>query len=157
MKKYAILVAILTLGVVLGAVGALLYSTKLTARALLDVKSGELYRSYEVATEASKSQPAAVAIWALEQHLKLIDEFRKIGYSRRFLDVQAIIVHARLAKLYEGLGEVDKSRNEVDSALEVAKSSNSPGLAKITSKERLFVFLAGVDDPSKRDSKYWEE
>ena len=122
----------------------------------MEIKTGELFDSYEAATLAYKSQSPEIAIWALDRHLELIDNFRKFNYPPRFLDTQAILVHARLAKLYDALGKMDEKRDHVRMALDVARSSISLGLQKITSEEGLFVFLTGVDDPSKRDSTFFE-
>jgi hypothetical protein len=155
LKKFVVPVVVLIVGIGIGALGALVYSGRSVAWGVMEIKTGELFDSYEAATLAYQSQSPETAIWALDRHLELIDKFRKFKYPPRFLDTQAILVHARLAKLYDALGKIDEKRDHVRMALDVAQSSISLGLQKITSEEGLFVFLTGVDDPSTRDSTFF--
>jgi hypothetical protein len=150
MKARTILVPVffLVLGGGIGIVAGILYATHTTATVMLALKQEELRRSYDAALNACKTQSPETAVWASDQLLMLIQDFRKIGYSNRTLTTQEIIAHARLAKLWEVNGQIDKKDEQVHLALELAKSSNSPGLEEITSEKLLFVFLENAEKRS---------
>jgi hypothetical protein len=133
-RIFIVPVVVLIVGIGIGALGALVYSGHSVALTVMEIKTGELFDSYEAAILAYKSQSPEIAIWALDRHLELIDNFRKFKYPPRSLDTQAILVHARLAKLYDALGKMDEKRDHVRMALDVARSSISLGLQKITSE-----------------------
>jgi len=115
MKKAFVLIGVAIVCMATGACVALVYSAQLTARVLLELKTQELYRSFDAVTEAARSQTAETACWALERHLQLMAELKNIGYSSSHLDTQAIVVHAQLAAKADAILEkVRRAREALD-------------------------------------------
>lgn len=155
-RKRVALVAILSLvlGIGVGTGGALLFSGRLIANVLLEMKRTELAKSSDATGDASTSEAASTAIWALNRHLNLIGELGRIGYPQHELDVEAVIAHARLARIWDSLKNAEKRSEHACLGLEIAHSCDSPGLQKMTSEKDFMVFAHGLDDPAKRPTGY---
>ena len=149
-RRVVVFVGVLGSGVAIGGLGSAAWSGKLVAEALLKMKEMELARSHVGSLEAIKSESLETAIWVLNRHLVLIDEFRDISYPQSELDTDALLTHARLARCWDAAGNDNKRDEHVRIGLELAQSSDRRGFHWIISKEDFMVFANGLDDPTRR-------
>ena len=148
MKARQILVPIIMLfvGGLIGGLGAFAYSGKMAGEALLLIKTLELRKSADSAHEAYKAEDPRVGVWALAQHLKLIDELNEVGYHPRSeLNTHAIITHARLAKLHDALNLPKKASEHAREAIALAEASGQKAFENVTSEDTLWKLLEKFD------------
>jgi hypothetical protein len=142
-KRIIVVFSIFTVGLLLGAGGGIAYSGWLMANTLLMLKRTELCKSSEIAFGAYKSQTPETGAWALEQHLKLVENDRELGIPKYELDCGAFLAHARLAKLFDSLGKRNETKDHVRCALDLAGPAGFPA---ISSEQALWDELRTFDD-----------
>ena len=145
-KPVILCVIAFLIGAMLGALGAFAYSGKMIAESVVLLKTLELRKSADPALEAYKHEKPKVGIWALSQHLKLIDELNEIEYPSRWeLDTHAIITHARLAKLHDTLNLPKGKARHTHEAIALAKGSGLEAFEHVTSEKSLWELLETFD------------
>jgi hypothetical protein len=119
------------------------------ADAVYEMKAMELSRSFSDCKDVNETPHAETAIWVLESHLDLVDEFRTFDFPKDELDFQAMVTHARLAREWTKLGELDEVNKHVTRGLQLTAMSDNLAIRNIESEEDFLDFASGIDDPSK--------
>lgn len=86
----------------------------------------------EAAEDAYYNQPKEVAVWALENYIKTLNELKKERshaeaenpYFILSPDTDLVFAHARLGKLYKQMGNDEKSRHHFDQAISLGKNTS---------------------------------
>lgn len=150
MKKRALLlIVVLVTGISIGAACAVIWAGRIMADTVYEMKAMELSRSFSDCKDVNETQHAKTAIWVLENHLELIDEFRTFDFPKDELDFQAMVTHARLAREWTKLGESDEAHKHVTRGLQLTVLSDNLAIRNIESEEDFQDFASGIDDPSK--------
>jgi len=125
------------------------YSGKQIADGLALFKETEIAAAGERAFTAYQHESQPVAIYALSQYLdalKQAEEFasdNSIIMTRTTIRFDAMLTHARLAKVYAAAGQSDLSAQEIAEALKCAQQDRR--LRTITNETALIEFVKRVD------------
>jgi hypothetical protein len=142
-------------GLVIGIFSGAVYATKQFAEALALLKAAELTESGDRAFQAYQHESNSIAIYALMQDVKTLQDAQKLGKNPFYAtstEVQRRLMldHARLAKLFAEISQTDASTNHIAEALKCAQetgvdSNTVARFSTITNETQLFETLAKFD------------
>ena len=138
-------------GLVIGAIANMGFSTRKTARMMFFLQDMELSQFGAFATEAYLNESPEVGIWDLTNHIKEVNRVLKERDNPNLylvVPVQQYLMedHVRLALLYEKTGENSKRQEHIEKALEYYRSTHPD--SEIT-EERLIEFVLKCDGESE--------
>ncbi len=141
-----LLIAALLLSGLVGAGVGVLYTTKLTAGIFMIMKSGELLDSADQAMAACFKEPPQVGIWALNNHLSLINGLRDIEYPEQSeLLLHELVTHARLASLCGRLSKTDEQAAHLEKAMAIVPQMPGKVWQKVKTQKDLYDIIAKFD------------
>ncbi len=150
-KKISIAVVYILIGITIGSFGTISWVGIKMARTILFFKEVELGKSASMALEGYNSGNTSIAIWALQQHLKNLDECTELDWPyKTVIEMGRIITHARLAKLYKDIGQVEDKDIQLSKALAISKTSTNTAFNSLTNEQLLFE---KIDKFDKLDSR----
>jgi len=121
------------------------YHGKVFAEILLLQKTLELHQSEEKSFEAYENEQPEIGVWALENHLEFIQELDDIDYPKeKELQLNSMLTHARLGRLWSKLGDTEKESREVQESLRIAEAIG-PMFRNVRSKEALWEIVDKFD------------
>lgn len=135
-KKIGLVVLCLVIGFVLGVILSMAYSGHKLATAMFMLQEKEIFKIGEAAEDAYYDQPNEVAVWALENYIKTLNEVKEerahAGVENPYFilapDIDLVFAHARLGKLYKQVGNAEKSRYHFEQAVSYSKYTKMKGL-----------------------------
>jgi len=148
-KAYIIAFGCFIVGVLLGVGGSMAYWGKQTAQGLALMKEMEIAQYGERAFAAYQHESPQVAIYALSQYLDLLAETEELAgehavfMTKRGINFDTMLAHARLAKVYAAAGQSDRSAQHIAEALGRAGRDQRPG--SITNEAMLMEIVARID------------
>ena len=139
LKKLTIAVVYILIGIIIGSFGTMSWVGIKMAKTLLFLKEVELGKSGSMAWEGYNSGNSSIAIWALQQHLKNLDEYSELDWPyKSVMEIEIIITHARLAKLYKDSGQTEEKNIHLREALAISQSSDNTTFNSLTNEQSLF-------------------
>lgn len=149
-KKIGLVVLCLLIGCVLGSILSMAYLGRSISKGMFMLQEEEIFKIGEAAEEAYYNQPNEVAVWALENYVDTLNELKKernpAGVKDCYFllspDTDLVFAHSRLGKLYEQMGNAEKSSYHFEQA--IACSKNTP-LKSINTKENCLRMLDRLD------------
>jgi hypothetical protein len=146
LKKLTIAVVYILIGIIIGSFGTMSWVGIKMAKTLLFLKEVELGKSGSMAWEGYNSGNSSIAIWALQQHLKNLDEYSELDWPyKSVMEMDSFITHARLAKLYKELGQVKDKDIQLSKALAISKTSTKTALNSLTNEQLIFDWVDEFD------------
>jgi hypothetical protein len=137
----------LVLGLLAGYFYAEDRANRAAANAYAALQILDLGQSSEHAWKAYQHESKPVAIYALTE---LLDKQQAVGetsfFSRQEISVDLILTHARLAKLYDDVGQTNLSALHITEALRYASANSN---LAISNQDSLVDFVAKIDKGSK--------
>ena len=122
------------------------------AKVICFFKEAELGKSTLSTWEGYNSGNTSIAIWALQQHLKNLEEWSEILENpeidwpyKNNVEIELIITHGRLAKLYKDTGQTEEKDVYLSKALTISQSSANPAFNCLTNGTLLFDKVAVFD------------
>ena len=130
-KMIGLVVLCLMLGCVLGGILIMAYSGHTLATGMFMLQEKEVFKIGEAAENAYYNQPNEVAVWALENYVKTLNELKeernpakvKNPYFILSPDTDLVFAHLRLGKLYKQMGSDEKSRYNFEQAISLGKNT----------------------------------
>jgi hypothetical protein len=153
-KAYIIASGCFIVGILLGVVASTAYWGKQTVQGLALIKEMEIARYGERAFAAYQNESPQVAIYALSQYLDLLAEAEALAgdqavfMTKNNINFDAMLAHARLAKVYSAAGQSDRSTEQVAKALE--RASRDQRRERITNETMLMETVAQVDEAATK-------
>ncbi len=151
-KKLTIAVVYILIGIIIGSFGTMSWVGIKMAKTFLFLKEVELGKSGSMAWERYNSGNPSIAIWALQQHLKNLGEWSKIMEDPEIdwpykdnIEIELIITHGRLAKLYKDTGQTEGKEVHLKEALSISQSSDKPAFNCLSNEALLFDKVAVFD------------
>jgi tetratricopeptide (TPR) repeat protein len=149
-KKIGLIVLCLVVGCILGAILSMAYSGHKLATGMFMLQEKEIFEMGEAVEEAYYSQPNEVAVWALENYIKILNELKeerspaKVENPYFILspDTDLAFAHTRLGKLYKQMGNDEKSRYHFEQAISCSKHTK---LKCINTEEDCLKTLDALD------------
>lgn len=128
-KKIGLVVLGLVIGCVLGGILSMAYFGHTLATGMFMLQEKEIFKMGEAAEDAYYNQPNEVAVWALENYIKILNELKEERsheeaenpYFMLSPDTDLVFAHARLGKLYKQVGYDEKSRYHFEQAISCSK------------------------------------
>ena len=132
-KKIGLVVLCLVIGCVLGGILSMAYLGHNLATGMFALQEKEIFNIGEAAKDAYYNEPNEVAVWALENYVKTLNELKKehapaktknsyyIPYYILSPDIDLVFAHIRLGKLYKQIGNAEKSRYHFEQAISYGK------------------------------------
>lgn len=128
-KKIGLIILCLAIGCVLGGILSMAYFGHTLATGMLMLQEKEIFKMGEAAEDAYYNQSNEVAVWALENYIKILNELKEERshaeaenpYFILSPDADLVFAHARLGKLYKQMGYVKKSRYHFEQAISCNK------------------------------------
>lgn len=135
-KKIVLGVACLVVGFVLGGIISMAYMGHTISKAMFLLQEKEIFKMGEAAEEAYYNEPNEVAVWALENYIKTLNEVKEerapAGVENPYFvltpDSDLVFTHLRLGKLYKKMGNEEKSRYHFEQAISQSKHTKIKGL-----------------------------
>jgi hypothetical protein len=154
-KNIGLVILGLVLGCVLGVFITMAYFGKTMATGMFMLQEKEISQIGEASEDAYHNQPSEVAVWALENYVKTLNELKE---ERSSLNVKnpyfilspgtdLVFAHARLGKLYKQLGNDEKCRYHFEQAISLSKDTN---LKHIDTEEDCLRILDALDKVKKQ-------
>lgn len=149
-KKIGLIVLCLVIGCVLGVVLNTAYLGHKVARAMFLLQEKEIFKIGEAAEDAYYNQPNEVAVWALENYVKTLNDLKEerghAGVENPYIilspDTDLVFAHARLGKLYKQMGNAEKSEYHFKQAISLSKNIS---LICINTEEDCLRILDALD------------
>jgi hypothetical protein len=148
-KAYLIAFGCFIVGVLLGVGGGMAYWGKQTAQGLALMKEMEIAQYGERAFAAYQHESPQVAIYALSQYLDLLAETEELAgenavfMTKRGINFDTMLAHARLARVYLAAGQSDRSAQHIAEAL--GRASRDQRHGSITNEAILMEIVARMD------------
>jgi tetratricopeptide (TPR) repeat protein len=128
-KKIGLVILYLVIGCVLGGTLSMAYLGHNLATGMFMLQEKEIFKIGEAAEEAYYNEPNEVAVWALENYVKILNELKKERAPAKtknpyFIlspDIDSVLAHARLGKLYKQMGNAEKSSHHFEQAISYSK------------------------------------
>ena len=128
-KKIGLVVLCLAIGFVLGVILDMAYTGHNLATAMFMLQEKEIFKIGEAAEDAYYNQPNEVAVWALVNYIKTLNEVKEerghAGVENPYFilspDIDLVFAHARLGKLYKQMGNAEKSRYHFEQTISHSK------------------------------------
>jgi len=135
-KKIGLVVLCLVIGFVLGVILSMANYGRKLAPAMFMLQEKEIFKIGEAAEDAYYNQPNEVAVWALVNYIKTLNEVKEerspAGVENPYFilspDIDLVFSHARLGRLYEQMGNAEKSRYHFEQAISYSKYTKMKGL-----------------------------
>jgi hypothetical protein len=135
-KKIGLVVLGIVIGCVLGIVLSMAYMGRTLARGMFVLQEGEVIKIGEAAEDAYYNEPNEVAIWALENYIKTLNDLKEerkpVNVKNPYLiltpDIDLSFAHARLGKIYKQMGNDEKSRYNFEQAISYSKNTKLKSL-----------------------------
>lgn len=118
-KAYIIAAGCFIVGILSRVVASTAYWGKQTMQGLALLKEMEIARYGERAFAAYQNESPQVAIYALSQYLDLLAETEALAgdqavfMTKDGINFDAMLAHARLAKVYSAAGQSDRERRKL--------------------------------------------
>jgi tetratricopeptide (TPR) repeat protein len=149
-EKVVLVILCLVIGCILGGVLTMAYLGHNMAQAMFMLQEKEIFEMGEAAKDAYYNQPNEVAVWALENYIKILNELKeerspakvKNPYIILDPDTDLVFTHARLGKLYEQMGNAEKSEYNFKQAISCSKNTC---FKCISTEEDCLKILDGLD------------
>ena len=135
-KKIGLVVLGLVVGCVLGVFLSMAYLGRTIATGMFLLQEKEVLNIGKAAEDAYYNEPNEVAVWALENYIKTLNELKeerkpakvKNPYFILTPDIDLFLAHARLGKIYKQMGNDEKSRYNFEQAISLSKNTGPKGL-----------------------------
>jgi hypothetical protein len=129
-KKIGLAVLGLVIGCVLGVVLSMAYLGRTMATGMFMLQEKEILNIGEAAEDAYYNEPNEVAVWALENYIKTLNELKeerkpvkvKNPYFILTPDIDLLFAHARLGKIYKQMGNAEKSHYNFEQTISYSKN-----------------------------------
>lgn len=149
-KKVGLVVLCLVIGCVLGGILSMAYFGHTLATGMFMLQEKEICKMGETAEDAYYRQPNEVAVWALENYIKTLNEVKdernqagvKDPYFILSPDIDLVLAHARLGRLYKQMGNDEKSRYYFEQAISHSKHTK---MKKLDTEEDCMRMLDELD------------
>ncbi len=150
MKKKTIItvLAAFIVGGLIGGGAGVLYTTRLTANTLLLLKTGELQKSAQQASQAyfDETETPAVATWALNSHLGVVHALREIDYPHDAeLRLHELASHVRLGELAGRRGDAEAQASHMAKALSIAQDSPEQAFRDMDTEVKILAFMTKMN------------
>ncbi len=130
-KKIGLVALGIVIGCVLGVFLSMAYMGRTLATGMFFLQEKELVNIGEAAEDAYYNEPNEVAVWALENYIKTLnnlkEERKSINVKNPYFilspDTDLLFAHARLGKIYKQLGNDEKSQYHLEQAISYGKNS----------------------------------
>lgn len=130
-KKIGLVVLGIVIGCILGAVLSMAYLGRTMATGMFSLQEKEIFNIGEAAEDAYYNEPNEVAVWALENYIKTLnnlkEERKSVSVKNPYFiltpNIDLFFAHARLGKIYKQIGNDEKSRYHLEQAIPYSKNS----------------------------------
>ena len=138
-------------GLIIGVIANMTFSTWKTARAMFMLQDVELFQFGAFATQAYLNESPEVGIWDLTNHVKEVNRVLKERDNPKayfLVPLQQYLMedHVLLALLYEKTGDNSKRQEHIEKALEYYRSTHPDSEIM---EERLIEFVLKCDEESE--------
>jgi tetratricopeptide (TPR) repeat protein len=148
----------IVIGCILGAVLSMSYMGRTLARGMFLLQEKEIFSMGEAVEDAYCNEPNEVAVWALENYIKTLnnlkEERKSISVKNPYLtltpDMDLFLAHARLGKIYKQLGNDEKSQYHFEQAISYSKNSQCKS---VNTQEDCLKMLDAFDKSHIKNSK----
>jgi tetratricopeptide (TPR) repeat protein len=152
-KKTGLVIMCLVIGFVLGAFLTMAHTGHKLATAMFMLEEKEICQIGIAAEDAYYNQPNVVAVWALENYIKALNEAKeerrpakvKNPYFILSPDIDLVFTHARLGRLYKQMGNAEKSRYHFEQAISHSKYTKSKYFSPLNTEEDCVRMLEALD------------
>jgi len=128
-KKIGLAALFFVIGCILGVILNMTYFGHKVATVMFMLQEKEISKIGEAAEDAYYNQPNEVAVWALESYIKTLNEVKEershAGVENPYFilspDIDLVFAYARLGKLYNQMGDAEKSRYHFEQAISHSK------------------------------------
>jgi len=135
-KKIGLVVLGLVIGCVFGIVLSMAYTGRTLATGMFMLQEKEIFKIGEAVEDAYYNEPNEVAVWALENYIKTLNNLKeerkpakvKNPYFILSPDPDLVLSHARLGKLYKQMGNTEKSHYNFEQTISYSKNAGPKGL-----------------------------
>jgi tetratricopeptide (TPR) repeat protein len=149
-KKIGLIILCLAIGCGLGVVFSISYMGRTLAIGMFTLQEKEIFNMGEAAEDAYYNEPNEVAVWALLNYIKTLNELKeerrpakvKSPYFVLSPDTDLVFAHARLGKLYKQMGNTEKSQYHFEKAIFYSKDA---GPKSIKTQEDCLMMLDCLD------------
>jgi hypothetical protein len=157
-KKIGLVVLGLVGGCVLGVFISMAYMGHTLATGMFLLQEKEVVNIGQAAEDAYYNEPNEVAVWALENYIKTLNELKeerkpaevKNPYFILTPDIDLFFTHARLGKIYKQLGNDEKSLYHFEQAISYSKNTK---LKSLNTQEDCLKMLDALDKSHINRSK----
>ncbi len=123
-------------GCVLGIILSMSYMGRTLATGMFLLQEKEILNIGQAAEDAYHNEPNQVAVWALENYIKTLNNLKeerkpakvKNPYFILTPDIDLLFAHARLGKIYKQMGNDEKSRYHFEQAISHSKNTKFKSL-----------------------------
>jgi L-ribulose-5-phosphate 3-epimerase UlaE len=149
-KKIGLAVLGPVIGCVLGVVLSMAYLGRTMATGMFMLQEKEILNIGEAAEDAYYNEPNEVAVWALENYIKTLNELKeerkpakvKNPYFILTPDIDLLFAHARSGKIYKQMGNDEKSQYHFEQAISHSKNTR---LKSLNTQEDCLKMLDAID------------
>ena len=135
-KKLGLIVLCLAIGCGLGVFLSMVYTGRTLAMGMFMLQEKEIFNMGEAAENAYYNEPNEVAVWALSNYIKTLNELKeerrpakvKNPYFLLSPDTDLVFAYARLGKLYKQMGNTEKSQYYFEQAISLSKNTGPKDL-----------------------------
>ncbi len=157
-KKIGLVILGIVIGCVLGVVLSMAYWGRTIATGMFLLQEKEVLNIGKAAEDAYYNEPNEVAVWALENYIKILnnikEERKSINVKNPYFilspDTDLLFAHARLGKIYKQMGNDEKSRYHLEQAISYSK--NTP-CKTVNTQEDCLKMLEHLDKEHKEHAK----
>jgi hypothetical protein len=144
-KKQTIFVTLLAfcIGITVGTIGALYYSTKTFSRSMMFHVANHSAEWARRAHQAYRTENPDIGIWALENLAEVHRKEAKLfGSENDIILGDLVLIYTRLAVLYKSKGDLQNYKKNISEALSVSQTRDS---SEFASEEELLKLLNRID------------
>lgn len=149
-KKIGLVILCLVTGFILGYILTMANYGRKLATGMFMLQEKEICKMGVAAEDAYYSQPNEVAVWALENYIKTLNEVKEersqTGVENPYFilspDIDLVFAHARLGKLYKQMGDAENSRYYFEQAISHSKHTK---MKKLDTEEDCMRMLDELD------------
>lgn len=157
-KKIGLIVLGLAGGCVLGVFISMAYMGRTLAIGMFSLQEKEIFNIGQAAEDAYYNEPNQVAVWALENYIKTLNNLKeerkpatvKNPYFILTPDIDLLFAHARLGKIYKQMGNDEKSRYHFEQAISHSKNTR---LKSLNTQEDCEKMLDALDKSHIKSSE----
>jgi len=144
-KKQTIFVTLLVfcIGIAVGTIGALYYSTKTLSRSMMFYVASHSADWARRAYQAYKTEDPDIGIWALENLAEVRRKEAALFASEKDIILgDLVLIYTRLAVLYRSEGYLQNYKKNISEALSVSQTRDT---SEFASEEKLLKLLNRID------------